>query len=120
MGRSAFGLTEPARQEQVQPEISKSVISPPSPAHLKEMNKFLLFCLSGAALVALSGAEVSSEGQSVAELSQLREVRAADFGKGKGKGKGKGLKKKGKKNKKGRNLKKSEKKGDRKKKGDHK
>merc|ERR1712211_137920 len=87
-----------------------------SPAQLKAMNKFLLICLAGAALVALSGAEVSSEEQSVAELAQLREVRAADSGKGKGKG----LKKKGKKNKKGRNLKKSEKKGDRKKKGDHK
>merc|ERR1711963_246945 len=85
-----------------------------SPAQLKAMNKFLLICLAGAALVALSGAEVSSEEQSVAELAQLREVRAADSGKGKG------LKKKGKKNKKGRNLNKSEKKGDRKKKGDHK
>merc|ERR1711963_280844 len=82
------------------------------------MDKFLLICLAGAALVALSGAEVSSEEQSVAELAQLREVRAADSGKGKGKGKG--LKKKGKKNKTGRNLNKSEKKGDRKKKGDQK
>merc|ERR1712228_354001 len=90
------------------------VISPPSPAHLKEMNKFLLFCLAGAALVALSGAEVSSEEQSVAELSQLREVRAADSGKGKGKGKS--LKKNGKKNNKGRTLKKSEKQADKKKK----
>merc|ERR1719336_2828490 len=96
------------------------------------MNKLLLICLAGAALVALSGAEVSSEEQSVAELSQLREVRAADPGKGngngkgkgngngKGKGKGKNLKKKGKKNKKGRNLKKSDKKGAGKKKGDKK
>merc|ERR1712173_358786 len=103
MGRSKFGLTEPARQEQH--------------LHHGKMNKLLLICLAGAALVALSGAEVSSEEQSVAELSQLREVRAADPGKGKGngknkgngngkgKGKGKNLKKKGKKNKKGRNLK---------------
>merc|ERR1712004_450599 len=94
------------------------LISPPSPAQPKEMNKFLLICLAGAALVALSGAEVSSEEQSVAELSQLREVRAANSGKGKGKGKG--LKKNGKKNNKGRNLKKSEKQWDKKKKGDHK
>merc|ERR1712004_682786 len=112
MGRSTFGLTEPASQEQVRSH------HPRSPAQLKEMNKFLLLCLAGAALVALSGAEVSSEEQTVVELSQPREVRAADSGKGKGKGKGsrkgkgKGtsLKKKGKKNKKGRNLKKSEKK----------
>merc|ERR1712012_428396 len=114
MGRSTFGLTEPARQEQVRSHHRRS------PAQLKEMNKFLLICLAGAALVALSGAEVSSEERSVAELAQLREVRAADSGKGKGKGKGlkkgsrkgkgkgKSLKKKGKKNKKGRNLKKSE------------
>merc|ERR1712039_390570 len=88
--------------------------------HNSKMNKLLLICLAGAALVALSGAEVSSEEQSVAELSQLREVRAADPGKGKGKGKGKSLKKKGKKNKKGRNLKKSDKKGAGKKKGDKK
>merc|ERR1712004_967943 len=94
------------------------LISPPSPAQPKEMNKFLLICLAGAALVALSGAEVSSEEQSVAELSQIREVRAANSGKGKGKGKG--LKKNGKKNNKGRNLKKSEKQWDKKKKGDHK
>merc|ERR1740123_1604294 len=66
------------------------------------MNKLLLIGLLGAALVALSGAEVSSEEQSVAELSQLREVRAAEPGKGKGKG----LKKR-----KGKNLKKSDKKG---------
>merc|ERR1712012_924540 len=116
MGRSTFGLTEPARQEQVRSHHRRS------PAQLKEMNKFLLICLAGAALVALSGAEVSSEEQSVAELAQLRDVRAADSGKGKGKGKGKGSRKgkgkglkKGKKDKKGRNLKKSEKKGDRKK-----
>merc|ERR1711902_394610 len=97
-----------------------------------KMNKLLLICLAGAALVALSGAEVSSEEQSVAELSQLREVRAADPGKGngngkskgnghgKGKGKGKNLKNKGKKNKKGRHLTKSDKKGAGKKKGDKK
>merc|ERR1711936_744975 len=77
----------------------------PAPARLN-MNKLLLVCLLGAALVALSGAEVSSEEQSVAEVSQLREVRAADpgkgngNGKGKGKGKGKSLKKKNKKKKK--------------------
>jgi len=89
------------------------------------MNKLLLICLLGAALVALSGAEVSSEEQSVAEVSQLREVRAADpgkgngNGKGKGKGKGKSLKKKNKK-KKGRKLEKSDKKGAGKKNGDKK
>merc|ERR1711963_565814 len=111
MGRSKFGLTEPARQEQVRSHHQH--------LHNSKMNKLLLICLAGAALVALSGAEVSSEEQSVAELFQLREVRAADPGKGKGKGKGKGqnLKNKGKKNKKGRNLKKSEKKGAGKKKG---
>merc|ERR1712113_732137 len=100
---------------------------PPAPARLN-MNKLLLVCLLGPALVALSGAEVSSEEQSVAELSQLRDVRAADPGKGNGKGNGKGkdkgkgksLKKKGKKDKKGRNLKKSERKGAGKKKGDKK
>jgi len=90
------------------------------------MNKLLLICLLGAALVALSGAEVSSEEQSVAEVSQLREVRAADpgkgngNGKGKGKGKGKSLKKKNKKKKKGRKLEKSDKKGAGKKNGDKK
>merc|ERR1712140_93978 len=89
MGRSKFDLTAPAQLN---------------------MNKLLLICLVGAALVALSGADVSSEEQSVEELSQLREVRAADPGKGKGKGKGKGrgLKKKNKKKRK--SLKKSEKK----------
>merc|ERR1712156_1354791 len=84
------------------------------------MDKLLLVCLAGAALVALTGGEVSSDEQSVAELAQLREVRAANPGNGRGKGigngkgkskgkrngKGKSLKKKGKK---GRNLKKSEK-----------
>merc|ERR1711963_917296 len=96
MGRSKFGLTEPARQEQVR--------SHGQHLHNSKMNKLLLICLAGAALVALSGAEVSSEEQSVAELSQLREVRAADPGKGNGKNKGKGkgksksLKKNGKKN----------------------
>merc|ERR1711963_348102 len=120
MGRSKFGLTEPARQEQVRSHHQH--------LHSSKMNKLLLICLAGAALVALSGAEVSSEEQSVAELSQLREVRAADPGNGNGKGKGngknkgkgRGLKKKGKKNKKGRNLKKSDKKGAGKKKGDKK
>merc|ERR1711963_256242 len=124
MGRSKFGLTEPARQEQVRSHHQH--------LHNSKMNKLLLICLAGAALVALSSAEVSSEEQSVAELSQLREVRAADPGKGKGngkgngknkgkgKGKGKSLKKNGKKNKKGRNLKKSDKKGAGKKKGDKK
>merc|ERR1711902_388687 len=91
-----------------------------------KMNKLLLICLAGAALVALSGAEVSSEEQSVAELSQLREVRAADPGKGNGNGKGNGKNKgkgkgKGKSlKKKGRNIKKLEKKGAGKKKGDKK
>merc|ERR1739844_660058 len=67
---------------------------------------------------ALSGAEVSSKEQSVSELSQLREVRAADPGKGKGKGKGRGLKKKDKNKRKEKNLKKSDKKnGDKKKRG---
>merc|ERR1712203_568305 len=92
------------------------------------MNKLLLICLVGAALVALSGADVSSEEQSVEELSQLREVRAADPGQGKGKGKSKGkgkgksrhLKKKDKKKRKGKNLKKSDKKGAGKKNGDKK
>merc|ERR1712062_353111 len=84
--------------------------------HNSKMNKLLLICLAGAALVALSGAEVSSEEQSVAELSQLREVRAADPGKGKGKS----LKKKDKKKRKGKSLKKSDKKGAGKKKGDKK
>merc|ERR1739846_200627 len=51
-------------------------------------------------------------------LSQLREVRAADPGKGKGRGKGKGLKKKDKKKRK--SLKKSDKKGAGKKNGDKK
>merc|ERR1712051_98925 len=92
MGRSKFDLTAPAQLN---------------------MNKLLLICLLGAALVALSGADVSSEEQNVGELSQLREVRAADPGKGKGrgkgKGKGKGLKKKDKKKRK--SLKKSDKKG---------
>lgn len=69
------------------------------------MNNILLVCLLGASLVALSGAEVSSEEQSVAELSQLREVRAADPGNGKGKG----LKKKNNK-KRGGNMRKSDKK----------
>merc|ERR1711944_373132 len=55
------------------------------------MNKLLLICLLGAALVALSGAELSNGEQSVSDLSQVREVRAADPGKGKGQGKGKGL-----------------------------
>merc|ERR1712004_721514 len=109
-------LSVPQQKRKIQ--ANKGLISPPSPAQPKEMNKFLLICLAGAALVALSGAEVSSEEQSVAELSQLREVRAADSGKGKGKGKS--LKKNGKKNNKGRNLKKSEKQADKKKKGDHK
>merc|ERR1712088_26570 len=67
-------------------------------------NNILLVCLLGASLVALSGAEVSSEEQSVAELSQLREVRAADPGNGKGKG----LKKKNNK-KRGKNTRKSDK-----------
>ena len=54
----------------------------------------------------------------MSELSQLREVRAADPGKGKGKGKGRGLKKKDKNKRKEKNLKKSDKKnGDKKKKG---
>merc|ERR1712228_232475 len=94
-------------------------------AHLN-MNKLLLICLVGAALVALGGADFSSEEQSVAELSQLREVRAADPGKGKRKGKGKGkgksrhLKKKDKKKGKGKNLKKSDKKRAGKKNGDKK
>merc|ERR1712083_23637 len=88
MGRSKFDLTAPAQLN---------------------MNKLLLICLLGAALVALSGADVSSEEQNVGELSQLREVRAADPGKGKGRGKGKGLKKKDKKKRK--SLKKSDKKG---------
>ena len=57
-----------------------------------------------------AGADVSSEEQSVEELSQLREVRAADPGKGKGKSKDKGLKKKDKKKRKGKTLKKSDKK----------
>merc|ERR1712004_85193 len=109
-------LSVPQQKRKIQ--ANKGLISPPSPAQPKEMNKFLLICLAGAALVAISGAEVSSEEQSVAELSQLREVRAADSGKGKGKGKS--LKKNGKKNNKGRNLKKSEKQADKKKKGDHK
>merc|ERR1739840_24460 len=107
MGRSKFDLTAPARLR---------------------MNNILLVCLLGASLVALSGAEVSSEEQSVAELSQLREVRAADpgkgngnrNGKGNGKGKGKGLKKKDKKKKTGRKLEKSDKKGAGKKNGDKK
>merc|ERR1712083_878860 len=103
MGRSKFDLTAPALQEQLSP-----------PARLN-MNKLLLICLLGAALVALSGAEVSSEEQSVAEVSQLREVRAADPGKGNGNGKS--LKKKNKK-KKGRKLEKSDKKGAGKKNGD--
>jgi len=97
MGRSKFDLTAPAQLN---------------------MNKLLLICLLGAALVALSGADVSSEEQNVAELSQLREVRAADPGKGKGRGKGKGLKKKDKKKRK--SLKKSDKKGAGKKNGDKK
>merc|ERR1712203_1018143 len=80
----------------------------PAPARLN-MNKLLLVCLLGAALVALSGAEVSSEEQSVAELPQLRDVRAADPGKGNGKGKG--LKKKDRKKRKGKSLKNSDKKG---------
>merc|ERR1712083_1047532 len=107
MGRSKFDLTAPALREQLSP-----------PARLN-MNKLLLICLLGAALVALSGAEVSSEEQSVAEVSQLREVRAADPGKGNGNGNGKGksLKKKNKK-KKGRKLEKSDKKGAGKKNGD--
>merc|ERR1712061_567687 len=75
-----------------------------APARLR-MNNILLVCLLGASLVALSGAEVSSEEQSVAELSQLREVRAADPGNGKGKG----LKKKNNK-KRGGNMRKSDKK----------
>merc|ERR1711993_23557 len=75
-----------------------------APARLR-MNNILLVCLLGASLVALSGAEVSSEEQSVAELSQLREVRAADPGNGKGKG----LKKKNNK-KGGKNMRKSDKK----------
>merc|ERR1739844_553375 len=91
MGRSKFDLTAPAQLN---------------------MNKLLLICLLGAALVALSGADVSSEEQNVGELSQLREVRAADPGKGKG------LKKKDKKNRK--SLKKSDKKGAGKKNGDKK
>merc|ERR1712051_830886 len=95
MGRSKFDLTAPAQLN---------------------MNKLLLICLLGAALVALSGADVSSEEQNVGELSQLREVRAADPGKGKGKGKG--LKKKDKKKRK--SLKKSDKKGAGKKNGDNK
>merc|ERR1712203_804768 len=80
-----------------------------------KMDKLLLVCLAGAALVALSGGEVSSDELSVAELAQLREVRAANPGNGRGKGKGKrngkgkSLKKKGRKGKKGRNLNKSEK-----------
>merc|ERR1711982_86496 len=82
-----------------------------SPALRLSMNKLLLICLLGTALVALTGGEVSSDEQNVAEISQLREVRAADPGKGKGKGKRKGLKKKDKKKKKGKNLKKSGKKG---------
>merc|ERR1711971_551078 len=97
MGRSKFDLTAPAQLN---------------------MNKLLLICLLGAALVALSGADVSSEEQNVGELSQLREVRAADPGKGKGRGKGKGLKKKDKKKRK--SLKKSDKKGAGKKNGDKK
>merc|ERR1712172_394646 len=97
MGRSKFDLTAPAQLN---------------------MNKPLLICLLGAALVALSGADVSSEEQNVAELSQVREVRAADPGKGKGRGKGKGLKKKDKKKRK--SLKKSDKKGAGKKNGDKK
>merc|ERR1711963_889140 len=105
MGRSKFGLTEPARQEQVRSHHQH--------LHNSKMNKLLLICLAGAALVALSGAEVSSEEQGVAELSQLREVRAADPGKGNGNGKNKGNGNgKGKnKGKKGRNLKKSDKQG---------
>merc|ERR1711993_73297 len=75
-----------------------------APARLR-MNNILLVCLLGASLVALSGAEVSSEEQSVAELSQLREVRAAYPGNGKGKG----LKKKNNK-KGGKNMRKSDKK----------
>merc|ERR1712061_814905 len=74
-----------------------------APARLR-MNNILLVCLLGASLVALSGGEVSSEEQSVAELSQLREVRAADPGNGKGKG----LKKKNNK-KRGKNTRKSDK-----------
>merc|ERR1711971_407958 len=97
MGRSKFDLTAPAQLN---------------------MNKLLLICLLGAALVALSGADVSSEEQNVGELSQLREVRAADPGKGKGRGKGKGLKKKDRKKRK--SLKKSDKKGAGKKNGDKK
>merc|ERR1711963_38036 len=91
MGRSKFGLTEPARQEQVRSHHQH--------LHNSKMNKLLLICLAGAALVALSGAEMASEEQSVAELSQLREVRAADPGKGNGKNKGKGKDKKSRKNK---------------------
>merc|ERR1712228_547702 len=75
-----------------------------APARLR-MNNILLVCLLGASMGALSGAEVSSEEQSVAELSQLREVRAADPGNGKGKG----LKKKNNK-KGGKNMRKSDKK----------
>merc|ERR1711971_74242 len=97
MGRSKFDLTAPAQLN---------------------MNKLLLICLLGVALVALSGADVSSEEQNVGELSQLREVRAADPGKGKGRGKGKGLKKKDRKKRK--SLKKSDKKGAGKKNGDKK
>jgi len=82
------------------------------------MNKLLLICLLGAALVALSGAELSNGEQSVSDLSQVREVRAADPGKGKGQGKGKGLRKKDKKKRK--NLKKSDKKGAGKRNGDRK
>ena len=65
---------------------------------------------SAQAIYFFAGAEFSSEEQSVEGLSQLREVRAADPGKGKGKGKDKGLKKKDKKKRKGKNLRKSDKK----------
>merc|ERR1711944_48061 len=110
MGRSDCGLKPaPAPYTRAAGLISS--------ARLK-MNKLLLICLLGAALVALSGADVSNEEQSVADISQVREVRAADPGKGKGKGKGRGLKKKDKKKRK--NLKKSDKKSAGKKNGDKK
>merc|ERR1711971_1278041 len=103
MGRSDLGL--------------KPAPAPCTRAAGLNMNKLLLICLLGSALVALSGADVSNEEQSVADISQVREVRAADPGKGKGKGKGKG---RGLKKKKRKSLKKSDKKSAGKKNGDKK
>merc|ERR1711890_75292 len=112
MGRSDCGLKPaPAPYTRAAGLISS--------ARLK-MNKLLLICLLGVALVALSGADVSNEEQSVADISQVREVRAADPGKGKGKGKGKGRGLKKKNKKKRMNLKKSDKKSAGKKNGDKK